>query len=77
MEKFYPSIAEVVKADREQVCRWVYGLRPPENALEERVLFLIRKKFNCLGGPTFEIARRLNKTRFSDGLPGISHPTRR
>jgi len=70
----YPSVAEVVKADREQVCRWWYALRPPQNALEERVLYLIGKKFTCLGGPSDEIAKKLSKPRPPDRVQLPSRP---
>jgi hypothetical protein len=46
----YPTIAEVVKADRELVFRWWKMLRRPENEREKRIYALISKKFRCLGG---------------------------
>ena len=46
----YPSIAEVVKADREQICRWWTSLETPQTPMEERVMNLIFKKFHVLGG---------------------------
>ena len=46
----YPTIAEVVKADREHIFRWWETLPRPQNEHEKRVYELIRKKFRCLGG---------------------------
>ena len=46
----YPTIAEVVKADREHVFRWWEMLPRPENKREKRIYELIFKKFRCLGG---------------------------
>lgn len=46
----YPTIAEVVKADREQIGRWWSSLPSPETPMEERVMNLIFKKFHVLGG---------------------------
>jgi len=46
----YPTIAEVVKADREHVFRWWEMLPHPQNEREKRVYELIFKKFRCLGG---------------------------
>ena len=39
----YPTIAEVVKADRELVFRWWKMLRRPENEREKRIYELIFK----------------------------------
>lgn len=55
----YPTVREVVAADREQICRWWRFLPPPEGNIEERVLHLVRKKFTCLGGFTLEIERKI------------------
>ena len=46
----YPTIAEVVKADREHVFRWWEMLPRPENEREKRIYELIFRKFRCLGG---------------------------
>lgn len=54
----YPTIAEVVRADREQICRWWTTLTPPETPMQERVMNLIFKKFTALGGTPPEIARK-------------------
>jgi len=45
----YPTIAEVVKADREHIFRWWEMLPRPQNERETRVYELIFKKFRCLG----------------------------
>jgi hypothetical protein len=50
----YPTIADVVKADRQQIFHWWATLSPPLNAYEDRVYELIFKKFRCLGGSTFK-----------------------
>jgi hypothetical protein len=54
----YPTISEVVKADREQICQWWSSLKSPETPMEERVMNLIFKKFNVLGGYVPEILRK-------------------
>jgi len=54
----YPTISEVVKADREQISRWWSSLESPETVMEERVMNLIFKKFNVLGGYVPEILRK-------------------
>jgi hypothetical protein len=51
----YPTIAEVVIADREQICLWWKSLRSPETPMEERVMNLIFKKFSVLGGDVPEV----------------------
>ena len=50
MVMHYPTIAEVVKADREHIFRWWEALPRPQNESEKRVYELILKKFRCLGG---------------------------
>lgn len=55
----YPTVQEVVTADRERICRWWRFLPPPAGSSEERSLYLIRKKFSCLGGFTPEIERKI------------------
>ena len=57
----YPTVSEVVKADREQIRRWWISLRRPRSPVEERALELIRKKFICFGASSAEIADRLNR----------------
>jgi len=44
------AIAEVVKADREQISRWWATLPSPQNEHEGRIYELIFKKYRCLGG---------------------------
>jgi hypothetical protein len=46
----YPTIAEVVRAHREQICHWWASLETPQTPMEERVMNLIFKKFHVLGG---------------------------
>jgi hypothetical protein len=55
----YPTIAEVVKADREQICRWWSFLETPQTPMEERVMNLIFKKFHVLGGYVPEITTKV------------------
>jgi hypothetical protein len=52
----YPLIAEVVRADREQVCGWWKLLKSPQTPMEERVMNLIFKKLTALGGYSPELA---------------------
>ena len=46
----YPTIAEVIAADQEQVSFWWHLLPDPKTPLEERVMELIFKKFYVTGG---------------------------
>jgi hypothetical protein len=46
----YPTIAEVIAADQEQVSFWYNFLPDPKTPLEERVMELIFKKFYVTGG---------------------------
>jgi hypothetical protein len=58
----YPSIAEVVAADQEQVSVWWHFLSDPKTPAEERVLDLVFKKFYTSGGfieP--ELAKRVRR----------------
>ena len=58
----YPSIAEVVAADQEQVSVWWHFLSDPKTPAEERVLDLVFKKFQVSGGfieP--ELAKRVRR----------------
>jgi hypothetical protein len=64
----YPTIAEVVKADREQIFRWWATLSPPLNAYE--AYELIFKKFRCLGGSTFKpCPRSIEEPAFKSKQP--------
>lgn len=49
----YPTVAGVVRADREQIFRGRPALRPTLNAHQERVYELF-KKFRSLGGSSFK-----------------------
>ena len=46
----YPTVAEVVSADNEQIAFWWHFLQEPESPAEERVMDLIFKKFYVNGG---------------------------
>ena len=46
----YPTVAEVVAANREQVSIWWHFLPEPKTPVEECVLNLIFKKFYANGG---------------------------
>jgi hypothetical protein len=48
----FPTIQQVVAADREQICRWWRSLHPPSNGYEHRVMCLISAKFRAFGGYT-------------------------
>jgi len=53
----YPSIAEVVAADQEQVSLWWHSLSDPKTPLEERAMDLIFKKF-CVTDAPYLVRRR-------------------
>lgn len=58
----YPSIAEVIAADRGHVSYWWHFLPDPKTPEEERVLDLVFKKFHVSGGfieP--ELAKRVRR----------------
>jgi len=54
----YPTIAEVIAADQEQVSLWWYSLSDPKTPLEERVMDLIFKKFYVTGGFAPDLVKR-------------------
>ena len=54
----YPTIAEVIAADQEQVCLWWHSLSDPKTPLEERVMDLIFKKRYVTGGFTPDLVKR-------------------
>jgi len=54
----YPTIAEVIAADQEQVSFWWHSLSDPKTPLEERVMDLIFKKFYVTGGFTPDLVKR-------------------
>jgi hypothetical protein len=60
----YPTIEEVVRANREEICGWWKFLRRPETPAEERIMTLIYKKFNAFGGYSLEIRERLAKVQW-------------
>ena len=54
----YPTIAEVIAADQEQVSLWWHSLSDPKTPLEERVMDLIFKKFYVTGGFESDLVKR-------------------
>jgi hypothetical protein len=54
----YPTIAEVIAADQEQVSFWWHSLSDPKTPLEERVMDLIFKKFYVTGGFAPNLVKR-------------------
>jgi len=55
------TISEVIKADCEQICRWWRFLQGPEIAMQDRVVHLIFKKFNTLGGYIAENIKKIEE----------------
>ena len=55
----YPTIAEVIVANQEQVSLWWHSLSDPKTPLEERVMDLIFKKLYVTGGFTPDLVKRL------------------
>jgi hypothetical protein len=53
----YPTIAEVIAADQEQVSFWWHLLPDPKTPLEERVMDLVFKKFYVTGGFAPDLVR--------------------
>ena len=54
----YPTIAEVIAADQEQVSLWWHSLSDPKTPLEERVMDLIFKKLYVTGGLAPDLVKR-------------------
>ncbi|HBF42334.1 MAG TPA: hypothetical protein DDW42_01650 [Desulfobacteraceae bacterium] len=54
-----PTMEEVKKADREQVCIWWRFLSSPETDDEVTIMNRIAERFDELGGFTSEISRRI------------------
>ena len=54
----YPTIAEVIVANQEQVSLWWHSLSDPKTPLEERVMELIFKKFYVTGGFAPDLVKR-------------------
>jgi hypothetical protein len=46
----YPTTADVIAADQDQISVWWYFLRDPETPEQERVMDLIFKKYYVNGG---------------------------
>lgn len=55
----YPTLEEVEKADREQICRWYRFLPTPKTDRQGELLHTILTRFKELGGFTPEISKRL------------------
>ena len=65
-----PTMEQVEKADREQICRWWRCLSSPTTDQEVRVMNRIAERFDKLGGFTPEISKRVGwpeKKEFDDG----------
>ena len=63
----YPTVAEVVAADREQVSFWWHLLPDPKSPIEERVMDLIFKKFCANGGSIDVHSKNLRGAQFWGG----------
>jgi hypothetical protein len=55
----YPTSPAVIEADCEEISHWWRFLQGLETAMQDRVMHLIFKKFNTLGG---YIAENIKKT---------------
>lgn len=55
----YPTEKEVLNANHEQICRWYRFLRIARNTDEIRIINLIFKKWNQLGGTTSKISKKI------------------
>jgi len=54
-----PTMEEVEKADREQLCRWWRFLRSPLTDSEFEIMNRIAERFDEVGGFTPEISKRI------------------
>lgn len=54
-----PTMEEVEKADREQICKWWRFLPSPETDAEVKIMNRISERFDELGGFTPEISKRI------------------
>ena len=54
-----PTIEEVEKADREQICRWWRFLGSPTTDEEVKVMNRIAERFDEVGGFTPEISKHI------------------
>jgi hypothetical protein len=58
----YPTVAEVIAADRERISFWWHLLPDPKTPAQERVMDLIFKKFYVNGGfVTPELRRKIKR----------------
>lgn len=55
----YPTLDEVRKADREQICRWYRFLPSDSKGNDPAIMARIVKRFNDFGGFTPEISKRV------------------
>ena len=54
-----PTMEEVEKADREQLCKWWRFLRSPVTDSEFEIMNRIAERLDDLGGFTPEISKRI------------------
>lgn len=59
----YPTINEVLAADRITVARWYRFLRSPEGDIERLMMDQIRERFREAGGMTPELSKELLRGR--------------
>ena len=59
MKTSYPTIEEVEKADRIQICEWWRFLSSPQTETETDVMNLICERYEELGGVTPEIKKQI------------------
>jgi hypothetical protein len=57
----YPTSPEVIKADCEEIRRWWRFLQGLETAMQDRVMHMILKKFNTLGGYIAENIKKIEE----------------
>jgi hypothetical protein len=69
----YPTGPEVIMADCEEICRWRRFLQGPETAMQDRVMHLIFKKSNTLGGYIAENIKKIEE-QFSSPAPEATRP---
>lgn len=55
----YPTIEEVEKADRFQLCKWYRFLKSPETEEQEKILTKIYIRWKKAGGFTPRISKQL------------------
>ena len=55
----YPTIQEVNKASRLEICRWWRFLPSPNNKLQAEVNKRVAERFHEMGGFTTEISKQI------------------